>query len=77
MILSNVQKHLLVNKVGEMIENFGKNQKKSDFISIIDRTKAYSVETNGELIIYYDYIDPDVFIFNDIEEFRDFIYKNL
>ena len=77
MILNIVQKHHLCQQVKEIYTNMGKNQEKGSFVEVIDKTKAYEVETDGKQIIFYDYKDPDVFFFDSFEQFKDFVMKEL
>lgn len=77
MILNIIQKNQLLHNVDEMLKSFGPIQEKSEFVEVIDRNKVYSVETNGKIIIFYDYKDPDVFIFDSFEDFKKFVWKEL
>ena len=75
MIINLVQKNILINNVNQMYQDFGPNQKGSELLTIIDQTPAYKVETNGEIIVFYDLVDPDVFVFDSLDDFKNFIMR--
>lgn len=77
MILNLIQKNELLRKTKEMLENFGENQKESSFKKTIDSCRVYEVETDGKIVIFYDLKDPDVFVFDSFEEFKQFVMKEL
>ena len=75
MIIDKIRKITLCNQVEEMLKNFGENQEKSEYEVIIDRKNVFKVETDGKIIILYDFIDPDVFMFDSIDDFKEFVLK--
>lgn len=75
MILDRIQKIALCHQVRDILKNFGKNQEKSELEDIVNSKNVYRIETDGKIIILYDFVDPDVFVFNSFEEFKDFVMK--
>ena len=75
MIIDKIRKITLCNQVEEMLKNFGENQEKSEYEVIIDRKNVFKVETDGKIIILYDFVDPDVFMFDSIDDFKEFVLK--
>ena len=73
MAISLVQKNVLINNVKQMYQDFGPNQKGSELLTIVAQTPIYKVETNGEIIVFYDLVDPDVFVFDTLDAFKKFI----
>lgn len=76
MIINRIQKIILCDEVRKALKNFGKNQEKSTYELVQDRKNVYKVETDGKTIILYDFVDPDVFMFNSYDDFKDFVMQN-
>lgn len=71
-MINSVQKQLLIEKVQKFLEDFEQTEPCQP-VQLIEENKIYKIETNGSVILFRDYIDPDVFIFYDIEQFENFI----
>ena len=76
MILSVVQKSLLVKNVQDLYDNMGNNQTKNELMKVVDKCPKYKVETDGDVILFYDFDEDEVIPFETVKSFEDFIFNH-
>lgn len=75
MILSTVQKSLLVDEVSKVYESWGDNQKGYSITHVIATTPKYKVETDGDVILFYDFEEDEIIPFTSVKDFEHFIFR--
>lgn len=76
MIMNLVQKNVLANHVEETFKTWSTKQGHNSVMSVVDSCLKYKVETDGDIIMFHDFVEDEISIFDTAEEFRSFIFKH-
>ena len=76
MIMNLVQKNVLANRVEETFKTWSTKQSHNSGMVVVDGCTKYKVETDGDIIMFHDFVEDEISIFDTAEEFRSFIFKH-